>query len=162
MRGIDILPLSTNYLLDFGNVPREWCFLFFILFAPKILWILLHFDSHEDHLFFCDAYMVMVMVFNATFNDISAKISHRPVLLVGKPEKTTDLQHVLVSDEYTIMVVNYGSQLQPFIVHDIEVFIVMLYIYLQRMHINLLFFFFFFNNCMSTFAFPPETYIFME
>jgi hypothetical protein len=33
------------------------------------------------------------MVFNATFNDISA-ISWRSVLLWRKPEKTTDLPHV--------------------------------------------------------------------
>ena len=35
----------------------------------------------------------MVMVFNATFNNISV-ISWWSVLLVGKPEKTTDLPQV--------------------------------------------------------------------
>jgi hypothetical protein len=90
---IDLDSLSTFFELDFGNALTVRYFLFFSLFS----------DHYPHYLML--TFRVMVMVFNAIFNNI-AGISWSSVLLVEEtesPEKTIDLSQVTDKHYHTML-----------------------------------------------------------
>ena len=93
------LPIFTNSTFVLSLLMLSW-----------FLWLYVFFSSWNKFDLSMIVCFACLMVFNATFNNISVK-SWRSVLLVEDPEKTTDLQQV--TDKLPYDRSHDGPQLWP-------------------------------------------------